>query len=824
MNRIVPWRGSRRRDGTGSNGPRWEVLTQAGWAPFNNEINDLLLSAAKDGATSVEFGRGKFQYQVTFLGPRVAQQCNLRTQQTRQMRKVDASEDPLSQHEPPKIGKPRSRSASRDPGANPGDEEHGLTSKRSTARSPPAKERPVREELWCMDSGRSFTGRTLLCCAAQAAARQRWQVHWAHQWRDFDDDLQAKLENAARSKAPEVFVTLGDQCYRIDLLQMVQVNVKTGRKRAVRCQLDAGGTTTTSDTPRDPSCSVAWPVLSVTRAMSGISFDCEPMRYQVFREGAWKNMASDQAAVINEHMARGESVFDIEVRGFRYRVDMNDFTQKNLESGKVRSIRQLDAAGIKTRLVEETPAPEPGRVTVAVAESSFRNFSGEKNTLGEAEVVARWLERAKSLTSEVEEAEALVKVATRRLFEQMSIAGTFNGLARTRCVSRDEWVHYWLLMPSASSHHAFDIIQEVLRKLVSSAGISVLSHFLKIYQDADAESGGHGEITPAAMTKACAAHLQEFCPQGTVVSKAKSSRKPLFTGAQRWIERRELAGHTCDEDQTFNYFEFVSEFIGRTKIEVWVHQYDISNGRAAWAAPVLLGQQMEGIWHTGIVVFGYEYWYGGGIFESTPEETPFGTATKKLFLGTTFCNRGELLEKLTREFCREYTPENYDILTHNCNNFSDDIAMFLMNVHIPEEVRMQPERVVNSIMARALRPILNSWLGGFTESVAGMKECRAADQAREDAAWAALQPGSLVTLTREGLPPVTAEILEKGEADCAVWWWEPAGHSGLGRFMEAVGVSKMQVTGLGCGTSRTKPRKVARPDVIDNSEQGCCIA
>mmetsp|Transcript_87677 Transcript_87677/g.173996 ORF Transcript_87677/g.173996 Transcript_87677/m.173996 type:complete len:824 (-) Transcript_87677:33-2504(-) len=823
MNRIVPWRVSRGK--SGSNGPRWEVLTQAGWAPFNNEINDLLLSAAKDGATSVEFGRGKFQYQVTFLGPKVAEQCNLRTQQTRQMRKLDACEDPTLNQPEPKNPNPRPRSLTQPPPTHRRDEERGFPSKSSAARSPKSNAQSVREELWCsMEGTRNCTaGRTLLCCVAQSAARQRWQVHWAHQWRDFDDDLQARLEKAARSKATEVFVSLGDQTYRIDLLQMVQVNVKTGRKRAVRCQLDAGGAAPTLNAPRDATCSVAWPVLSITRAMSGISLDFEPFRFQVFREGAWKNMASDQAASIIEHMGRGESVFDIEVRGFRYRIDMNDFTQKNLDSGKVRSIRQLEDAGIKPRMVEDSPPPEPEKLTVAVLESSFRTFSGEKSALGEAEVVARWLERATILTNETEEAEVLVRVATRRLFEQMTIAGTISGLTRTRCVSRDEWVHYWLLMPSASSHHAFDIIQEVLRKLVSNAGVNVLSHFLKLYQEADAESGGHGEITPAAMTKACTAHLHEFCPHGNMLSKVKS-RKPLFTGAQRWMERREQGGFQGDEDQTFNYFEFVSEFIGRTKIEVWVYQYDISNGRAAWAAPVLLGQQMEGIWHTGIVVFGYEYWYGGGIFESTPEETPFGTATKKLFLGTTFCNRGELLEKLTREFCREYTPENYDILTHNCNNFTDDIAMFLMNVHIPDEVRMQPEQVVNSIMARALRPILNSWLGGFTESVAGMKECRAADQAREDAAWAALQPGSLVKLTRDGLPPVTAEILEKSEADCAVWWWEPTGHSGLGRFMEAVGVSKMQVTGLGCSTSRSTPRKVARLENTNNSDQSCCIA
>jgi hypothetical protein len=470
-------------------------------------------------------------------------------------------------------------------------------------------------------------------------------VHWAHQWRDFDDDLQAKLESAARSKAPEVLVSLGDQTYRIDLLQMVQVNVKTGRKRAVRCQLDAGRASPRSTSHgEETTCSVAWPVLSITRAMSGISLDCEPIRYQVFREGAWKNMASDQATVINEHMARGESMFDIEVRGFRYRVDMNDFTQKNLDSGKVRSIRMLEVPGIKTRLPEEPPAPEPERMTPAVAENSFRTFSGEKNTLGEAQVVASWLERAKRLTTESEEAEVLVRVATRRLFEQMSIAGTFNGLTRTRCVSRDEWVHYWLLRPSASSHHAFDIIQDVLRKLVSNSGVLVLSHFLKLYQDADLESGGHGEITPTAMTKACATHLEQYCAHGHERYKARQ-RKPLFTGAQRWMERRELVGHACDEDQTFNYFEFVSEFIGRTKIEVWVYQYDISNGRAAWAAPVLLGQQMEGIWHTGIVVFGYEYWYGGGIFESTPEETPFGTATKKTILRHDVLQQGRAFGK-----------------------------------------------------------------------------------------------------------------------------------------------------------------------------------
>lgn len=39
--------------------------------------------------------------------------------------------------------------------------------------------------------------------------------------------------------------------------------------------------------------------------------------------------------------------------------------------------------------------------------------------------------------------------------------------------------------------------------------------------------------------------------------------------------------------------------------EVWLYQYDISGGLAAWAAPF---ESVEGIWHSSIVVFGKEYW------------------------------------------------------------------------------------------------------------------------------------------------------------------------------------------------------------------------
>ena len=41
--------------------------------------------------------------------------------------------------------------------------------------------------------------------------------------------------------------------------------------------------------------------------------------------------------------------------------------------------------------------------------------------------------------------------------------------------------------------------------------------------------------------------------------------------------------------------------------------YDLSHGMAAQMSERLVGQRIEGIWHTGVAVFGLEYFYGGGV-------------------------------------------------------------------------------------------------------------------------------------------------------------------------------------------------------------------
>ena len=63
---------------------------------------------------------------------------------------------------------------------------------------------------------------------------------------------------------------------------------------------------------------------------------------------------------------------------------------------------------------------------------------------------------------------------------------------------------------------------------------------------------------------------------------------------------------------------------------VTLHVYDLSNGMAAQFSRQLIGKHIEGVWHTGIVAFNKEYYFGGGISYDPPACTPFGMINQHL--------------------------------------------------------------------------------------------------------------------------------------------------------------------------------------------------
>ncbi len=69
--------------------------------------------------------------------------------------------------------------------------------------------------------------------------------------------------------------------------------------------------------------------------------------------------------------------------------------------------------------------------------------------------------------------------------------------------------------------------------------------------------------------------------------------------------------------------------------KVVLNVYDLTNGMAKAFGRQMIGIDLEGVWHTGVVVFGKEFYFGGGICEDKPEQTPYGKPAKRIDIGST---------------------------------------------------------------------------------------------------------------------------------------------------------------------------------------------
>ncbi|CAM9704975.1 unnamed protein product [Ectocarpus sp. 12 AP-2014] len=137
--------------------------------------------------------------------------------------------------------------------------------------------------------------------------------------------------------------------------------------------------------------------------------------------------------------------------------------------------------------------------------------------------------------------------------------------------------------------------------------------------------------------------------------------------------------------------------------------YDLSRGMAKAMSMAILGKQIDGIWHTGIIVYGKEYFFGGGL-QSMPHEQFVQMhggvgPTEYIELGSTDLTQ-ELFEDFNREVQPRFTAQTYDLMKHNCNTYSNEASQFLLGKGIPEYIVNLPQEVLNSPMGGMLRPLL----------------------------------------------------------------------------------------------------------------------
>lgn len=115
--------------------------------------------------------------------------------------------------------------------------------------------------------------------------------------------------------------------------------------------------------------------------------------------------------------------------------------------------------------------------------------------------------------------------------------------------------------------------------------------------------------------------------------------------------------------------------------------------------------QIDGIWHSSIVIGGLEYYFGRGISVAPAHATPYGIPIKIINLGHTQLDE-DIRAHLLVELSERFTPESYSLFNNNCNNFSNEFAQLLVGKEIPTHIVGLPAEVLETPFGQMIRPML----------------------------------------------------------------------------------------------------------------------
>jgi thiol-disulfide isomerase/thioredoxin len=128
-----------------------------------------------------------------------------------------------------------------------------------------------------------------------------------------------------------------------------------------------------------------------------------------------------------------------------------------------------------------------------------------------------------------------------------------------------------------------------------------------------------------------------------------------------------------------------------------------------------LGIQIDAVYHTSIVIENIEYYFGQGVQTCRAGATHHGQPLEIINLGRTDLPIEIVLEYL-ESLKAVYTPESYDLFAHNCNNFSNDFAMFLVGKGIPGHITSLPQTVLDTPFGQMLRPQIDAAMRPITQA------------------------------------------------------------------------------------------------------------
>lgn len=105
--------------------------------------------------------------------------------------------------------------------------------------------------------------------------------------------------------------------------------------------------------------------------------------------------------------------------------------------------------------------------------------------------------------------------------------------------------------------------------------------------------------------------------------------------------------------------------------------------------------------HTGIGVYGREYFFGAGIHNVRIGGSPFGKPLEVLELGYTQIPK-DVFKEFLQGIASRYSMLNYSLLNRNCNNFTNEAAKFLVGSGIPDHILNQADTAFNTVPLGAM--------------------------------------------------------------------------------------------------------------------------
>ncbi|XP_041978048.1 uncharacterized protein LOC121732282 [Aricia agestis] len=153
--------------------------------------------------------------------------------------------------------------------------------------------------------------------------------------------------------------------------------------------------------------------------------------------------------------------------------------------------------------------------------------------------------------------------------------------------------------------------------------------------------------------------------------------------------------------------------------------YDLTHGMASILSPAILGRQIEGVWHTSVVVYGREYFYGGqGVTNCPPGSTELGAPQQTQRLGRTHVPYALFTEYVEGLATSSFRGCDYKLLEHNCNHFSDEVAQFLCGARVPKHILLQPDTDLPPPLRAALTSLLEGMAPGAQVMAGGVRQLR----------------------------------------------------------------------------------------------------